>query len=285
MISGSTISHAQSLSEELGLALSAANAAGKVIAGGYGKTNRIQSKDLGDLVSEIDLEADRIACEILSQQSDFPIVSEELHSDSSGLADTWIVDPLDASNAFLMQAGPQYPSVLIALQRDHQTRLGVVYFPITGEVFYAQFGRGAWHDGKRLICAEHQSLDCSRVEMNHYGKHRWETEFYQDLWERLRSDHGAQVVTSNLPYSGVAVRIAQGVGAPAIAIHDNNPDHPKQGPWDIAAPQIVLEEAGGVFLNPKGQRTNLWQPEPIIVARSEQLGRQVLDLATRNILA
>ncbi|MEC9188833.1 MAG: inositol monophosphatase family protein, partial [Planctomycetota bacterium] len=61
--------------------------------------------------------------------------------------------------------------------------------------------------------------------------------------------------------------------------------HPKQGPWDIAAPQIVLEEAGGVFLNPKGQRTNLWQPEPIIVARSEQLGRQVLDLATRNVLA
>lgn len=285
MFSESTWAHARSLSQELEVALSAAMAAGEIVAGGYGKTNQIESKDLGDLVSEIDINADRAACEVLRQHSDLPIVSEELHSDLSGLSDAWIVDPLDASSAFLMQAGPQFPAVLIALQSNHQTRLGVVLFPITGEVFYAQLGRGAWHDGKRLICGEHDSLSRSWVEMNHYGNHQWETEFFQELWERLRTEHGAQVVTSSLPYSGVAVRIAQGGGVPAVAIHDNNPQHPKQGPWDIAAPQLVLEEAGGVFLNPRGERTNLWKTEPMIVARSRELGQQVLDLATRSLTA
>lgn len=48
-------------------------------------------------------------------------------------------------------------------------------------------------------------------------------------------------------------------------------------PWDIAANQVIFEEAGGVFLNPDGNRTSPFQPEPIIIAPNLDLARQVID--------
>ena len=194
----------------------------------------------------------------------------------------WIVDPLDASGAFLMQAGPEYPAVLVAKRVDGETALGVAYFPLTDDWYYAQRGRGAWKNGKRLICESADSLANVWVEMNQYGNAQWETPFFAELRQRLRSPEGARLVTSNVPNSGVALRIAASQNCLAAAVHDNNPEHVKQGPWDIAAPQIILEEAGGVFLSPDGNRTDPFAGEPVIVARSEALANQIIDLVVRE---
>ena len=78
------------------------------------------------------------------------------------------------------------------------------------------------------------------------------------------------------------MRIAQSRNPLAAAVHDNNPASVKQAPWDIAAPQIVLEEAGGVFVNLDGERSNPFRAEPIIVARSAALAKQIIDLVVRQ---
>lgn len=275
----SVIEHAQSVSPLLSLAIRSAAAAGAVVRDGCGKINVIERKQVGDLVSEVDRHADRIACATLAEGSSFPILSEELNSDQETVDDMWIVDPLDATNAFLMNAGPQYPSVLVALRQNADIELGVVYFPLTEEWFYAQRGKGAWSDGKRLVCDSVEQLNTVWVEMNHYGDASFETPYFADLRNKLRSSDGARLVTCNFPHSGVAMRIAQNTNSLAVAIHDNNPSNVKQAVWDIAAPQIVLEEAGGVFLNPAGERTDPFTTEPIIVSRSADLARQVIKLA------
>ena len=144
----SVIEHAQTVSPLLSLAVRTAAAAGAVVRNGCGEINVIEQKQIGDLVSEVDRQADRVACATLAEESSFPILSEELHSDQETVDDMWIVDPLDATNAFLLNAGTQYPSVLVALRQNADIELGVVYFPLTEEWFYAQRGRGAWCDGK-----------------------------------------------------------------------------------------------------------------------------------------
>jgi fructose-1,6-bisphosphatase/inositol monophosphatase family enzyme len=68
-----------------------------------------------------------------------------------------------------------------------------------------------------------------------------------------------------------------------VAIHDNNPASLKQGPWDIAANQLIFEEAGGVFVNPDGNRISLFRAEPIIIAPSLDLARQVIDVCFQSI--
>lgn len=268
------------LSQDLQLAIRAAASAGQVITAGAAdlRGTVVESKSVGDLVSQVDRDADLAATTLLRENSALPILSEELHHDVGEQNDLWIVDPLDGSSAFLTGAGAHLPSVLIAQVREGVAQVGVCYFPLANEWFYAQRGRGAWKDGKRLVCDAKESLAEVWVEMNQYGDARFETAYFRDLKERLRSDEGARLVTSQAPHAGVAMRIAECQSSLAVAVHDNNSALVKQGPWDIAAPQLILEEAGGVFLNPKGGRTDSFTCEPIIVARSLSLAREVLEL-------
>ena len=275
--------HAPTLSQELAVAVEAARLAGQVIRVGYERllenaSLAIEKKGIGDLVSQVDFDADRAISSYLADHSDHPVLSEELNADVPNTEDLWIVDPLDASSAFLMRAGVQYPAVLIALQRHGSVALGVCYFPLTEEWFYAQKSRGAWKNGKRLVCDSQAALSDIWVETNQYGAGQKETEYFAGLRRQLRSIHGASLVTSNAPYSGVAMRIAEGGTSLEAAVHDNNPADVKQAPWDIAAPQLILEEAGGVFLNPAGKASDPFTPEPIIVARSKSLAQQIIDL-------
>ena len=85
------------------------------------------------------------------------------------------------------------------------------------------------------------------------------------------------MVTGVVPYSGVAVRMLdQSVGMSAV-VHDNGPKKVKQGPWDIAAVQLIVEEAGGVMWNPQGERISPFKPEPIIAAPSRALAEWILN--------
>ena len=274
------IKHSRTISEQLQTAVLAAQAAGAIIRDGSEKLNVVEQKGVGDLVSEVDREADRAACDILRAASVLPILSEELNADQTTSDDMWIVDPLDGSSAYLMSAGPHFPAALIALRENGATRLGVVYFPLTDQWFYAEKNCGAWHNGNRLLCGTGDSLSDVWVEMNQYGDANLETNYFRNLKERLRSDDGARMVTSTVPHSGVAMRIAIGDSLLAAAIHDNNPASTKQAAWDIAAPQIIMEEAGGVFLNPDGLPSNPFETRPIIVSRSLKLAQEIIALTT-----
>lgn len=279
--------HPSALSPDLALAVRAAYASGSIIAESFGELHTVESKGIGDLVSEVDREADRAAQAVLrTDPSLSPILSEELTPERPAeINDLWIVDPLDATSAFLMRAGSHYPSVLVAKYLDGRLALGVVLFPLTGEWFYAQRGKGAWKDGRRLVIGDDRpKLSEAWVEMNQYGDASKETEFFAALRTSLRSESGARLVTSNVPHSGVALRIAEGINGMAAAVHDNNPADIKQAPWDIAAPQIILEEAGGVFLNPDGDRTEPFAGEPVIVAANASLADQIINLTKQDAL-
>ena len=152
--------HARDLSTQLSLAVQAASLAGQIIADGYDQTHAIDAKGVGDLVSEIDHRADRAMTDFLKNESDALIISEELNPDVDVVPDEcWIVDPLDASSAFLIRAGKQYPSVLVAKREQGETSCGVVHFPLTGEWFYGVCGRGAWKDGSPCLLYTSDAAD------------------------------------------------------------------------------------------------------------------------------
>ena len=276
----SILAHGKEINPDLGIAIEAALAAGEVIKAGQGQIHDVESKGVGDLVSEVDKNADIAIAEVLNKHSDLAILSEESSPTiAEGVEEFWIVDPLDATSAFLTQAGPQYPSVLINRQQGETTTSSVVYFPLTDEWFYAAKGRGAWKDAKRLVVGdEPMTLLESWVEMNQYADNSLETELFASMRQRLRSKYGARLVTTNPPHSGVAVRIAESKSSLSVAIHDNAQEHVKQAAWDIAAPRLVLQEAGGVFLNFAGKELSLFKAEPFIVARTESLAREVIEL-------
>lgn len=276
----SILDHAQSIHPDLAVAMTAAASAGKVIADGFGKFHTIDQKGVGDFVSEVDHLADRECCRVLAADSHMTILSEELHPDlASGVEDFWIVDPLDATSAFLMQAGPQYPAVLIGKYEKGQAVLGVGHFPLTGEWFYGYRDLGAFKDTRQLQISQTEcQLQEVWVEMNQYGDSHFETESFSVLRDRLRTSAGARMVTTTVPNSGVALRVAECGTGLAAAIHDNQPKKIKQAPWDVAPVKLILEEAGGVFVNLSGQPIDPFVPEVSIIARNQSLADQIIGL-------
>ncbi len=273
--------HIATLSTDLQLAATAAFDAGEIIRNGYDQLHEVKLKGIGDLVSEVDRNADRAALQVLeTDPRKLPILSEELSPDLKTSSDNlWIVDPLDGTSAFLFKTGPHFSSVLIAQRREGETQLGIVYFPITGEWFYAEKGRGAFKNGEQLKINSEGDLQTGWVELNQYSDVQYESDFFVTMRNQLRTAKGAGLVTQNAPYSGVAMRIAERGNFLVAAIHDNDAANVKQAAWDIAAPQCVLEEAGGVFLNAHGERVDPFVPEPFVVAKSQSLAEQMLLLA------
>ena len=274
------LEHAKSIHPELEIAVNAAAAAGKVIIDGFGKFHTIDQKGVGDFVSEVDHLADHKCCEVLSSNSPLAILSEELHPDlAAGVEDFWIVDPLDATSAFLMQAGPQYPAVLIGRYEKGNGVLGVGHFPLTGEWFYGYRGKGAFKNTVQLkIPSADYQLEEAWVEMNQYGDSQYETKSFTVLRDRLRTAAGARMVTTTVPNSGVALRVAECNTGLAAAIHDNQDKKIKQAPWDVAPVKVILEEAGGVFVNLSGQPIDAFVPEVSIIARNHSLAEQIIGL-------
>lgn len=276
----SLLQHAKSLHPDLETALTAAAAAGKIVSEGFGKFHTIDKKGVGDFVSEVDRLADHACCGVLSAKTDCAILSEELHPDlASGVEDFWIVDPLDATSAFLMQAGRQFPAVLIGKYEQGKSVLGVGHFPLTGEWFYGYRDLGAFKDAAPLTVPQSPcQLDEVWVEMNQYGDSKYETEAFKTLRNRLRTADGARMVTTTVPNSGVALRVAESDTGLAAAIHDNRTEKIKQAPWDVAPVKLILEEAGGVFVNLAGKPIDPFVPEVSVIARNQSLADQIIAL-------
>lgn len=277
-------SHLESLNDnDLLLAARAADEAGRIIRDGYGKRANIRAKGIGDLVSEIDEKADQVISQMIRiHKPTDSIVSEELQPDAShiGTGRTWFVDPLDGTAAFLFRVGTDVPSVLIALAEGDVFKLGIIHFPLTGAWFYALRDHGAYHDGEQLLAKEAPTLLSEAwVEMNHYGDSRYESPAFALLRERLRQPGGACLVTTPVPHSGLAMKLFGAGPKLGAIIHDNNPAKLKQGPWDTAAPQAIVEAAGGAFLNLTGERYNLREPQPLVIAANPAIAKAIVTLA------
>jgi len=250
--------HAVSVHSDLGVAFDAALAAGRIIAEGFGKFHTIDQKGVGDFVSEVDQMADKVVCEILANDS----------------------STVDATSAFLMQAGRQFPSVLIGKYLGGQAVLGLAHFPLIGEWFYGYKDRHAYKNIQRLQVPDgERELGDVWIEMNQYGDSKFETESFTTLRDRLRTNDGARMVTTTVPNSGVALRVAAAETGLAAAIHDNSPAKIKQAPWDVVPVKLILEEAGGVFLNLNGEPIDPFVAEVSVVAQSRGLAEQIIRLA------
>jgi myo-inositol-1(or 4)-monophosphatase len=127
----------------------AAYRAGKIIHQHYGKSFRVTKKGIMDLVTEADLSSEKIV--IATIQEAFPdhaILAEESGASGRQGPDLWIIDPLDGTTNFAH--GLPIFAVSIAYSHHGQMILGVVFNPITGELFSAVRDQGAYLNNEAI---------------------------------------------------------------------------------------------------------------------------------------
>ena len=282
--SDNIINKAHAISTELGIAVEATQIAGTIIREQYNNNISFSAKSHGDWVSQVDKDVDLKIREYLNRLSpQFDIYSEESGGIITNKRNCWIVDPLDGTSAFLFKTGIDQPSVMIALSKtNYDFHLGVVYFPLSNEIFFAEKGKGAFYNGASIhIPQTNIPLQKGHVILNHYSDSTYETIWFDQLRREIRKPGGAALVTVESPHSGIACRMLQGDRPLVAIVHDNSPYKIKQELWDIAAPRVIVEEAGGAFVNTAGYPYGIDSIGPILIARDMKIINELLMLARK----
>jgi myo-inositol-1(or 4)-monophosphatase len=227
------------MSSYLTVAIDAATTAGAYQREQFGSVSDYEYKAPGDPLSEIDQESERMIIDRLSAEfPDHAILSEERGVVGEGDA-RWIVDPLDGTSNFLR--GIRDFSVSIALELDGQVHTGVVYRPMSDDVFAATRGGESFAEGVTLGVSDTAALDSALVSVPYSSSNSR----HEDVWATHRS-LGTHVEGIRSSGSGALdlAYLAAGITDAACGFGQNE--------WDCAAGLLLVESAGGQITDHRG---------------------------------
>lgn len=224
--------------------IAAVRKAGRSLARDFGEVEQLQVSIKGpaNFVSAADHRAEDILFRELSKaRPGYRFLMEEGGAvEGSDASHRWIIDPLDGTTNFLH--GIPLFAISVGLEREGQMVAGVVYNPISDELYTAEKGKGAFLNDRRLRVAARQSLADAVVATG--------------IPNRGRSGH-----PRFLREAGAAMREVTGIrrtGAAAIDLawtaagrFDAMWDH-GLSPWDMAAGIVLIREAGGTVTDLEG---------------------------------
>ncbi len=216
----------------------------------------------GDLVTPVDVEAERRACEVIrAERRHDAIVAEERGKRAGTSGVTWFVDGLDGTANFVR--GYPAHAVSVGVEVNGEPAVGVVHDTATGAVYRAAAGAAATRDGRRLGVASPRPLGESVIATG-FGFDRPHRERQVRVLAALLPDL-ADVRRSGSPALDLC-RVAAGEvdGCYEIGL----------GPWDYAAGRVIVEAAGGRV---EVLACDPW-PGPLVVAGPASTVEALLDL-------
>jgi myo-inositol-1(or 4)-monophosphatase len=222
-----------------------------------------------NLVTDMDHASEALIVKALKKEfPDHAIVAEE-----SGLSGDsphkWYIDPIDGTTNFAH--GFPIWAVTVAYEAEGRIQAGATYAPMLGELFWAQRGKGAWRNGRRLHVTKQSNLQhallCTGFSyLIEYRKVnlKYFTEFL------FKAQAVRRMGAASLDLCWTAAGAFDGFWEMRL------------GPWDMAAGIVILEEAGARVSDFKGG--------PVDIRRGDFLGanpalhRKMLDVLKKTKL-
>jgi myo-inositol-1(or 4)-monophosphatase len=252
----------------LNVMVAAARKAARTLRRDFGEVEKLQVslKGPANYVSAADHRAEEtLRAELARARPGYGFLGEEGgRQEGSDKSHCWIVDPLDGTTNFL-HGIPQF-AISIALERDRTIVAGVVYNPITEELFVAERGKGAFLNDQRLRVAARKRLSEAVIAcgLPHLGR--------GDLAQFRTEFAAVQEKVAGLRRFGAATLDLAWVAAGRLdAYWERN-----LSPWDIAAGLILVREAGG-FASDLDGGEDLFEKREIL-AGNEAMQRELLAL-------
>lgn len=236
--------YAASLSPLLGIMTAAVRKASHSVLRDFREVGQLQVslKGPADFVSSADKRADRILRgELARARPNFGFLSEEGGAvEGRDTEHCWIMDPIDGTLNFLHSL----PAFAISLGLTYlgDVVCGVVYDPVANELFYAEKGRGAYLNDKRMRVSSRSSLSEALIAGSASGRGRpGRKRFLQEL-DMIASK------AAGLRHSGCsALNLAYVAAGRFDGYWERN-----LFAWDIAAGMLLVRESGGIVSEPEG---------------------------------
>lgn len=249
----------------LKVAKQAAIEAGKIIMSYYGKDHKLMIKtDHSDFATQADLEAEKVIVGIITKN--FPshnIISEEKVRINRKSPFTWAVDPIDGTISFVSNL--PFFAVSIGLLGNNQPIVGVIYHVERKDLYWAEKGKGAHLNGKKISVSKTDKLENAVVGMGigsisqRKGKL---DEYFSPLLNKVRYIYmlGGGAVTMALVAKGSL---------------DALPN--KAWIWDQAAAGIIITEAGGKVSDRLGSPVDWSVDKTEFIASNGLIHEQILE--------
>ena len=235
----------------LDVALEATTTAGEIIRGGWDSDKQITFKGRADIVTDIDVAAEKAVLEILASAfPQFGILAEESQPVAGASPYRWVVDPLDGTRNYA-QSIPHFCTI-VALAEGDDIIAGVVYDPVREETFTAAKGQGAFLNGAAITVSETTEIARSLLSFD-LGyvdeKAGLAIDMLRSLWPGMYS-----------------VRMMGSAGLGLAYAASGRVDlffHHSLSPWDVAAGLVLAQEAGGRVVDRQGNKASLFTPSVI----------------------
>jgi len=262
------------LKQALSTAQKASQRGREVLLHYFGQLKKVQDKVQAGLVSEADIESEKVIVEELQRGfPDIPVLGEEsayLNKQDQVQATSWVVDPLDGTTNYVHR----FPifCISIGLQWKGELVAGVVDVPVLDKTYTCARGQGAFVNGERLHVSQRaqikETLLATGFFPDNVGALKEQLKIFSDLVYEARGIRRAGAAAYDL------CLVAEGV---FDAFWEKN-----LKPWDTAAGALMVREAGGVAWTYSGDTYTLSQDSilagnalicPQIVARIQGLSK------------
>lgn len=196
--------------------------------------NKIEAKNINDFVTDVDKNAEQELVKQLSPLiSGAGFITEEKTISTQGDTYNWIIDPLDGTTNYIHQLRPV--AVSLALQKEEEIVMGIVYEIGKNEMFYATQGKGAYLNAKEIHTSQtskvSESLIATGFPYKNFGRMN---QFMETLVYYMKNSHGIRRLGS------AATDLAYVAAGRFDAFYEYG-----LSSWDVAAGTLIVKEAGG----------------------------------------
>lgn len=240
--------------------------AGEVVREGFGKNFEIELKgSVTNLVTEIDKKSEQVIIDFIKKNfNNHSVLAEESGYSKESSEYVWVIDPIDGTTNFAH--GLPIFSVSVGLQKNGETICGTVYDVMRDAMYSAELNSGSYLNGKKITV--NANADLSRSVLV--------TGFPYDIAEN--PNNAVEKFSVFLKKSRAIRRlgsaaidfcyVAQGVFEGFWEVSLN--------PWDICAGKLLVEEAGGIVTDFKGNSIDIFSKQ--ILAANKLVHQEMLSI-------
>lgn len=250
----------------------AARKASRALRRDFGEVEQLQvsAKGPSDFVSAADVKTEKaLRAELQKARPKFGFLMEEGGDiPSEDGKHRWIIDPIDGTTNFLH--GIPHFAISIALEMEGEVIAGLVYNPIVEELFYAEKGKGAFLNDRRLRVSSRNRMSDSVIATGIPFHGRPGHAPFLKQMERVMQDVAGirRMGAASLDLAYVAAGRYEGYWEAGLQ------------PWDVAAGMLLVREAGGFVTDFKGDKDILATGN--VVAANAKLHKQLLDMVVKG---
>jgi 3'(2'), 5'-bisphosphate nucleotidase len=255
------------MNKNLKTAIKAALEAGRIILDIYHSDDfEVELKGDNSPLTKADIASHNVIMSYL-KDTEIPVLSEEgksiPYNDRKNWNQLWIVDPIDGTKEFIKRNGEF--TVNIALIENQKTMLGVIYVPVSGDLYFSSTEIGAY---KVSVDLNNYSVDALFAEGRRLPLKR-EDETYTVVASRSHMSPETDVYVSEMRQKYGRVNLmSKGSSLKLCMVAEGQADcYPRFAPtmeWDTAAGQAICEHAGFTVIDWSTKKTMLYNREELL---------------------